>query len=83
MNNNVNSALAKAGMTKENVRRIMDEVEVNYERLDRCPAHAFELIEGGQPLRNRYACKVCGGEVDNTARFWYTKGLEHGRRFGK
>jgi hypothetical protein len=61
-------------------RELLAQVQANAARLRDCPRHTFERLPGSQPLRHRYRCTNCEGEVDGHAHFWYEIGREHGKK---
>jgi hypothetical protein len=61
--------------SKEDAKRIWEEVKLNNRELEACTGHRFA---GGMPkLGERHACLVCGGLVDNSQLFWYIQGAKH------
>jgi hypothetical protein len=54
--------------------KIVREVQENYRRLGGCAQHVFEKIEPWQPLRGRWRCRNCQGEIDNHAHTWFAIG---------
>lgn len=67
-----------AGTTATEVQALVEQSRQNIAKLDACERHRFEPIEPVQPLRTRYRCHACGGEVDSHARYWYERGLVDG-----
>jgi hypothetical protein len=70
------------GLTKDDFKRIYEDVKVNRALLDACAGpHDFEQHESfsGGMVRS-YKCSKCGGVVESLHKFWYERGLEHGRR---
>ena len=62
------------------IKRIQQEVKANVARLEACTGpHQFETIDD-RFLREKHRCKLCGGVVDNRGRYWYDRGLAHGRK---
>lgn len=66
------------GQSRTRVQELWAEAKENVRRLDSCARHHFEPIGPVQPLRTRYRCGKCGGEVDSHARHWYERGLVDG-----
>jgi|GEM_PF-1496045 len=64
--------------TKEESAALLQKVRENHRRLDGCGRHAFVDITPEKPLGKRYRCTGCEGEVDQHARYWYERGLQHG-----
>lgn len=55
------------------------EVKANSERLNACPYHEFAPIQMAPgvpmaPLRQRYRCIECCGEIDRHAWYWFEQG---------
>lgn len=68
------------GLSRAEIEAKFEQVKVNVERLRACPLHDFQLIEPAQPLRYRYRCIACRGEIDHSAYRWYTRGIEDARK---
>lgn len=66
------------GLPRTTVQELADKARENIARLNACERHQFEPIGPVQPLRTRYRCAKCGGEVDSHARHWYERGLIDG-----
>ncbi|MEK4883650.1 hypothetical protein NST81_02815 [Bacillus sp. FSL W8-0223] len=61
-----------------NTKEIVKQVIENEKRLKSCTRHRFAKdLTPDKPWGKRWKCVNCGGEVDNTAKNWYEKGLEH------
>lgn len=67
-----------AGTTVTDVQKLAEKVRQDIAKLEACERHRFEPIGPIQPLRTRYLCLVCGGQVDSHAVYWYERGLVHG-----
>lgn len=78
------NALAKmTNIPAAEIRVIYDRAVENIRILNSCAGpHQFEPMEPGK-LASKCRCKLCGGTVESSAKRWYEKGLEHGRRPGK
>ena len=63
------------GLTCGDMEALLAEVRANHAKLESCEYHEFELIGGG-PLKQRYRCMNCMGEIDAIAYRWH----EIGRR---
>lgn len=69
------------GISKEEQKRIFEEVQNNRKLLESCEHHDF-LIEIPVPyskLQKKYQCAHCKGVVDLSEKQWYELGLLHGR----
>lgn len=67
------------GLSRQSMVDLAAEVKANSERLNSCPYHEFAPIQMAQgvpmaPLRQRYRCIECGGEVDRHAWYWFEQG---------
>lgn len=62
------------GLGTAEVAKIAGEVKANRARLESCSWHDFEPIPGCRPLRQRYRCVHCAGEIDCNAYVWFTEG---------
>jgi len=70
------------GLSRAELVTIAARVKANGLALTNCAAHDFALIEPAQPLRNRYRCSRCGGEVDGISHLWFERGRQQGRAEG-
>jgi hypothetical protein len=77
--NGVRALSQLSGMTESKVADIARQARENVAKLTACPLHTFEPTGPVQPLRTRYRCTACGGEVDSHAHHWYMRGREHER----
>lgn len=68
---------AAAGVSRDSMLSLWEEVRANHERLESCPRHDFHTPEPGR-LGVRYTCRACGGWADGHAIVWYMRGLAHG-----
>ena len=76
---NLTDALGKvSGMSEKTMNDIAAQVQENHRRLNGCVRHEFERMEPWQPLRGRYWCKHCHGEIDAVAFHWWTIGRRDG-----
>jgi hypothetical protein len=55
-------------------KKIAAEAMENSRRLDSCAQHDFAKIEPWQPLRGRWRCRNCQGEIDNHVHHWFEIG---------
>ena len=67
-------------ITKEDCNKIWNEVKENSAKLKACPLHKFIRIEGRHRLDLKFRCEHCGGVIDGIAHFWYTRGVEDGKK---
>ncbi|RRJ97850.1 hypothetical protein Ga0100231_005165 [Opitutaceae bacterium TAV4] len=68
-----------SGISREEVRAIAKRVMANSAKLNACPRHDFERIEGEpNPFRQKYRCKVCGGEIRGEDFHWWSRGWKDG-----
>ncbi len=70
-------------ITREDSRRIWEEVKANHAKLDGCAAHEFRPVpkypnKPEHPLKD-FQCLRCGGRIDAIAHGWYQRGLEHAK----
>lgn len=72
--------VAMSGLPTKEVDKVWEEVKANHAKLDGCPIHEFELLLPTQPLRHRYRCKRCGGEIKGDAHHWYERGVADGKK---
>lgn len=77
MANAVEALSRISGLSQDEVQGIAEQVRANVKRLNACADHAFEPIGARQPLRQRYRCQHCSGEVDAHAYTWYMRGRAH------
>ena len=67
-------------MTPEESRAIWAKVQTNTAKLDACHGpHRFEDITPDRKVGKTYRCQRCAGETDGINRYWYERGLAHGR----
>lgn len=69
-----------SGLSKDDTRKIFEEVRANSAILDSCQRHRFEVFtkyESG--MVKKYKCSACGGTVDSLAKNWYERGIAHGK----
>lgn len=72
--------------TKEEAKKIFEEVQANHKRLDECAGpHDFQddLSSRVGTLVRRQKCSKCGGSIDALDSIWYRRGLEHGAKMVK
>lgn len=67
------------GLSRQSMADLAAEVKANSERLNSCPYHEFAPIQMAPgvpmaPLRQRYRCVECAGEVDRNAWYWFEQG---------
>lgn len=68
-----------SGISKEDIKKIMEKVKENDKRLKECdPPHDFSIALTLSPRLKKWKCSKCKGEIDNIYKCWYEKGLEHG-----
>jgi predicted SprT family Zn-dependent metalloprotease len=61
-------------------KELMKEVKENHAKLESCSKHDFSIaISPVNKFGKMYRCANCDGEVDSTTKYWYDKGLEHGK----
>lgn len=71
------------GLSKKELRDIIDEVRANAARLESCEGpHDFQPESGATPRRpgDRYKCTKCGGMLGAIERLWYERGLKDAAR---
>lgn len=62
-----------------NVKSIWDSAKKNLETLDACAGpHEWEPIINPVGIK-KFRCKKCGGDLDANEKYWYEKGLAHGK----
>jgi hypothetical protein len=73
--------LSKAvGIRKTDLHKIWADVKANHARLDSCPRHSWEQVDGEtKTYAQKYVCTACGGTIDSHAKHWYELGLKHAR----
>jgi len=76
---------AISGLRTDEAKKLMQQVQENLDRLDKCPGHVFIQIrdDGGKRTSLRYRCSVCEGTVGNTEFMWYMRGYRHGKEQGR
>ena len=70
-------------ITKEEAQRIFEQVKANSKTLEGCAGpHDFskEHEKYAHGLVRSWACRKCGGTVDNIAKLWYERGLKDGAK---
>lgn len=65
-----------SGLSRDEIQQIWLDVKANHARLNGCAYHEFEAVPDCPPLKQKYRCRHCGGEVDAIAYSWH----EDGRR---
>lgn len=63
-----------SGISREEVLAISERVKANSAVLNGCAYHEFEPVPPLAPIRQRYRCRRCGGEVDALAYYWHELG---------
>lgn len=77
-------AVGLTGLSRTDVRKIMDEVKTNLARLHTCVQHDFSLcVDPRERLNSRWRCVHCTGEVGVSEKSWYERGLQHGLMKGR
>jgi hypothetical protein len=71
---------AVTGLSRDTITELAQKARDNVARLHACVDHVFEPTGPLHPIRQRYRCKHCGGEVDSSAYRWYAQGREHEAR---
>ncbi len=60
-------------------KAIFADVKANKAALDGCAGpHAFVTTQAGK-IGVKWRCGKCGGEVNAIDRYWYERGLAHGK----
>lgn len=67
------------GLSRTSIADLAAEAKANSERLRSCPYHEFAPVQMAPgvpmtPLRQRYRCIECGGEIDRHAWYWFEQG---------
>ncbi len=62
------------------MRRLLDAIIANNNVLEECSRHSFDIDISKRVADKRWKCSNCGGELDDSRKSWYEKGLEHGKR---
>lgn len=65
------------GWSREEAKRLWEEVRANQDRLATCSNHGFVAISETSEHRRRYRCMHCRGEIDANAYRWYMCGRQH------
>lgn len=65
-------------LSRESVQEIWDKAKANHALLEACSMHRFEPLPPARPLKLRYRCSACQGEIGATEKSWYDKGRAHG-----
>lgn len=60
-------------------QRMLADVRENIRRLDTCTGHQFTETDA-RPLKQRYTCSACKGEIEFIAHLWYQRGVKDGRQ---
>lgn len=68
------------GLSRSTLVELAEKARANAARLNGCRDHVFQPIAPAAPLRTRYRCSRCEGEVDSHAHHWYELGREHASR---
>jgi len=64
-----------SGLPRTEMLALAEQVRENVRKLDSCPWHDFEPIPGApSPMRQRYRCRHCGGEINASAYRWHERG---------
>lgn len=66
------------GINKSEQVKILEEIRKNREVLQNCSLHEFSIKISQERVLSKWKCKNCGGIVDNSEKYWYEKGLNHG-----
>jgi hypothetical protein len=70
--------MTRPTLTRNDIRRGLDQLAENGRRLAACPLHTFVPVEEpGLSITRKYRCTSCGGTVDRLSHQWYMKGREH------
>lgn len=77
MGNAIEALSRVSGLSQADVLEIAEKARANVRRLNACTDHAFSPTGAASPLRQRYRCEHCAGEVDASAYTWYMRGREH------
>jgi transposase-like protein len=77
MTDSVDKLAQAAGLTRPTLLAIAEQVKANAVKLRACPRHEFAELPGSTPLKARYRCAHCDGEVDAHAYHWYQQGRQH------
>lgn len=60
-------------------KQIMQQVQLNHNKLDNCPRHDFSIdLDPAKVFGKRWQCTHCTGTVDSIIKDWYERGLRHG-----
>lgn len=62
------------GLSRQSMVELAEQVKANNALLNACAYHDFSPILPRVPLRQRYRCVNCGGEVDHHAWYWHQQG---------
>lgn len=65
---------ALTGLNRATMEELAAQVKANNAKLNACRWHDFAPIPPMQPLRQRYRCEHCGGEIDAHAYYWHQQG---------
>ncbi len=75
MADSLDTISSATGIKRAELQAIWAEVKANGGKLDGCQYHDFVLIPGTDaPMKRRYVCSNCGGEVDGIAYRWHQDG---------
>jgi len=67
-------------VTPDDAKVLWAKVQANSKALEACAKpHVFVSITPERKLGGRWRCTLCGGEVEQLHRYWYERGLAHGR----
>ena len=65
-----------SGLSRADVLSIAEQVKANHAKLNSCAYHEFAPILPLVPVRQRYRCINCGGEIDAIAHMWHERGRD-------
>ena len=66
-------------LNSENIKAIYEEVKENSKALEQCST-PHDFVKCDNSALPKWKCTKCGGTVNNSARYWYIQGLEHGKK---
>lgn len=68
-------------MDKSEAMKLLADMRANNRMLDGCKLHDFsEDMTPDKPMSKTWKCRNCGGTISSIGKYWYEKGIEHGRR---